>query len=123
MLPIPLPPESSPVGRSLPVALRLLRWGLLPLGLGAAWLAFNYDTLKQYFEARDRRNENRRLVHQLERQRQTLAEEKAALLRGGFAAEKAVREGFKMARPQERVILVEPPPAEASAPPAALPGP
>lgn len=85
------------------------RWGLMGAGLAALWFAFNHETLQQYFEARVQRNENRREVGRLERQIADLEEEKRQLETFGFPAEKTIRERFKMARPGERIIILEEP--------------
>lgn len=95
----------SPVAR----AGALSRWLVAASVLLAAWLAFNYGTLKEFFEARHLRNENRRQVSQLEQRYFHLVQEKRELEQLGFPAEKALRERFKMIKPGEKLIIIEAP--------------
>lgn len=96
----------------LPRPLLLFKWAFLGAAISSLWLAVNYDRLKDYFEARARRSEINRRVETMERQYSQLQEEKIQLERWGFSAEKVIRERFKMARPGERVILIQPPTEE-----------
>lgn len=88
----------------------VIKWLAYSAILLAIWLGFNYSVLRDYFDARALRNENRRAVAELNRQVSSLLEEKAQLETWGFSAEKAIRERFKMIRPGEKVILLDPPP-------------
>lgn len=72
------------------------------------WFAFNYSTLREYFEARRSRNGNKHDVQELERNFSALVKEKRQLEKWGFSAEKEIRERFKMIRPGEKIILIEP---------------
>lgn len=78
--------------------------------LAALWLALNANAVTDFLAARIQRNENKRSVIELEREFSELSDEKRALESGGFPAEKAIRERFKMIRPGERIIVLESPP-------------
>lgn len=97
--------ESAARGIFRPVV--LIRWSVAAAALAVLWLVVNFPVLRDYFEARGRRNENKREVTQLERQLSGLEEEKRELDTWGFPAEKAVRERFKMIKPGEKVILLD----------------
>lgn len=102
----------------LPRPLIWLKWGFAAAAVSAFWLAFNYDKLNEYFEARTRRNEVKRAVQTMDEQYAELAQQKRELEKWGFSAEKAIREQLKMVRPGERVILLEEPaPPKAGPPP------
>lgn len=92
-----------------PRPLFLLKWGLLASVAAGLWLAVNYERLQDYFETRARRGEAGRTVETMERQYSQLLQEKKELERWGFSAEKAIRERLKMARPGERIIMIEEP--------------
>lgn len=87
------------------------------------WVAVNYQTLREFFQARQRRNETKLAVLDMERQYSSLEREKQALEAWGFPAEKAVRERFKMIRPGEKVILLEPEKTPTADPPQPSPAP
>jgi len=103
---------------------RLLRWALLIVVLLAAWMALNYTKLQDYFSARERRNTYRESVARLQKRHEQLTREHAALLAGGFPAEKAIRERLKMIKPGEKVIDIQMPGDKAApaSPPPADPG-
>jgi hypothetical protein len=101
----------------LPRPLLLLKWAFLGAAVSSLWLAFNYDRLKDYFEARVRRSDINRRVESMERQYSQLQQEKSELEKWGFSAEKVIRERFKMSRPGERVIIIEPPSSESGSSP------
>jgi hypothetical protein len=115
--------HNEPDSAWLPRPLVWLKWGIAGAGILALWLALNYGTLNAYFDARARRNEVKRTVQGMEEQFQELQNDQHELEMWGFAAEKAIRERLKMARPGERVIIIEPSPAPESgitAPPQAM---
>lgn len=93
----------------LPRPLLFLRWVFLAVGVAGLWLALNYEGLKDYFEARARRNEVRQTVETMDRQYSQLLQERHELEQWGFTAERAIRERLKMIRPGERVLMIEPP--------------
>lgn len=93
----------------LPRPLLLLKWIFLGVGVAGLWLALNYEGLKEYFEARARRNEVRQTVEAMDRQYSQLLQEKHELEQWGFTAERAIRERLKMIRPGERVLMIDTP--------------
>ncbi len=93
----------------LPRPLFLFKWAFLGAAISSLWLAVNYDRLRDYFEARARRSDINRRVEAMERQYSQLQHEKSELEKWGFSAEKVIRERFKMSRPGEHVIIIEPP--------------
>jgi hypothetical protein len=99
--------RNEPDSPWLPRPLVWLKWGMLAAGVSVLWLALNYATLNEYFEARARRNEIKRTVQAMEQQYHTLQHERGELEMWGFAAEKAIRERLKMARPGEQVIIID----------------
>lgn len=88
---------------------RILRWSLFLTVLVAVWVMINYNDLRAWFVVRDRRDNELHEKARLEQERDRLLKEQAQLQAGGFSAEKAVRERFKMVRPGEKIILIETP--------------
>ena len=78
------------------------------------WFAVNSGSLREYFKARGLRNENKRAVLELERDIGQLEEERGKLETFGFPAEKAIRERYRMRRPDEGVIYIDEPEDEKS---------
>lgn len=105
-------PKPSPLAR----AGALTRWLSIGAVLLGIWLALNYTTLREFFEARHLRNDNRRQVSQLEQKYFQLVQEKRDLEQFGFPAEKAIRERFKMIRPGEKLMIIETPDSSADKP-------
>jgi cell division protein FtsB len=107
----------SSLPRSRPTSLPfiLVKWLAYLAVLFALWLAFNYDTLRDYFSSQTLMRQNQAEVAALESEHKRLNEENKQLEVGGFEAEKVIRERFKMVRPGERVIFIEEPKEEPKA--------
>ena len=84
----------------------LVKWPAYAAVLGALWLVFNYQALRQYFQVRALRNDNRRVVEKLEQRRSAYLDERRQLETWGFSAEKAIREQLLMVKPGENVIFI-----------------
>ncbi len=87
--------------------LKLVRWLAV---VGACLLLFiliNNQPLREYFTMRDTLDTYRQKNDQLERDRNDLLREEAALQAGGFPAEKAIRERLRMIKPGEKVYFIE----------------
>lgn len=89
--------------------LRALKWGAYIVVCCLAWLLLNRDTLREYFEARERKEDYIRDVNRLETEHQQLLAERAALQTEGFPKEKALRERMIMVKPGEEILFVDPP--------------
>jgi cell division protein FtsB len=89
---------------------RFVRWlVLVSVSLGLLWVLINYETLGEYFSARDRLRSYRDANSRLQRRQAELESELEALEAGGFAAEKAIRERLYMIQPGEKIIFIETP--------------
>jgi hypothetical protein len=81
---------------------------ILGVVIALAWAALHVDTIHAMTVALDERNEYHRRFEELRGEVQVLREEREALARGGFTAERRLRERFLLARVREQVILLEP---------------
>jgi len=89
---------------------RFLRWlTFVILSLGILWILINYETLGEYFEARDRLTAYNENNARLQQRQAELESELKALESGGFPAEKAIRERLFMVKPGEKIIFIEEP--------------
>lgn len=92
-----------------PSPLALLKLAIYLTVPAALWIATNYPSIEEFFEARSLRDRNRAEVRRLETDRARLSEEAAEFRTGDArAVEKAARERHDMVRRGERVILLEP---------------
>ena len=80
------------------------------------WLLVNSATLREYFQARARKDQYVKFVSRLERDQAELLAERAALQSGGFPKEKALRERLLMVKPGEEILFIETPDATPAAP-------
>jgi cell division protein FtsB len=88
---------------------RLFRWLILAVGGTVLWLTINYSKLQEYYTAHENRNNMLDSVNKLQKQRNKLVREWAALQAGGFPLEKAIRERFMMVHPGENILFIDPP--------------
>ena len=77
------------------------------MAAAALWFLANREKVGEYIQERDKRNRYQAEVKALEEQQAALLSELAGLQAGGFAAEKAIRERFMMARPGEHILIIE----------------
>lgn len=89
----------------------LLRWVFYVSAAAVIWLLFDYPLLREYLDARQRRDEYKVLVRHETERRDNLKAEHDALREGGFPAEKAIRERQRMVKPGEKVLFLETPAA------------
>lgn len=107
-----MPPRKEARNRAPFILRTKVRWALLACLSIFTWVAFNFVTLSEYIEARNRRNHTRREVRSLEADYSRLVTQKQELETWGFAAEKALRERYKMVKPGENVLLLNDKPDE-----------
>ncbi len=113
-----LPMQGNPLSNTppLPRPFALAKWAaylFVPLVL---WMGINFDTLREFLNSRAQMRRNAEEVSKLEGEYARLMAEKTKLASGGFPAEKAIRERFKMALPGEKVIYIEEPTRYSDAP-------
>jgi cell division protein FtsB len=87
----------------------LVKWVAYLLIPVLLWMVFHVSTLQAYFQTQRRLADRRAVVGRLQAEQQRLERELTALQAGGFPAEKAIREGFRMTKPDEHIIFVETP--------------
>jgi hypothetical protein len=85
----------------------ILKLSMATLALVAVWAVLNVDALQRLDERYRQRNDYRRRLDEAEREIIRLKEERLALARGGFPAEKVLRERYMFGRPGEKAILLE----------------
>jgi cell division protein FtsB len=87
-------------------------WSILKLAAGslliiAAWAAVNVDSLQRLDERYRQRNAYRERLREARAQIERLKAEREELARGGFPAEKALRELYLFGRPGEKALLLD----------------
>ena len=73
----------------------------------AIWLTINRNNLRELFTAYQMRNKERAEVRVLEKSTIKMEEDKQYLIKGEFENEKVIRERYRMAKPGERLIILE----------------
>ncbi len=100
--------ESAARAKFLSIFFTLIQWAAGLAVAGAVWFAVNHPSLSAYRASQSLLNRNKAEVHQMEEEFARLGDEKHQLEVGGFSTEKAIRERFKMVKPGEKVIFIEP---------------
>ena len=91
----------------------LLAWLVLIVVVLMAWCFINRDTIMSYSHHRLQRDEVREEVDGLKAGIERLDEERDVLNKGGFEVERAARERFRLSKPGEQVLYLDPPPQDA----------
>jgi hypothetical protein len=96
-------------GERVPVAFvrftaKMMIFSLLCVGI---WLALNQGRLASWSHAHRQKVWYEDRLHELDDELDRLNKQRGELARGGFSAEKALRERFIYARPNEQVLLYE----------------
>lgn len=86
----------------------VLKWTIYFSVPAILWAGVNFQTLRDYFNASATLDQNLVEVAKLESEYAVLQREREMLDLGGFPAEKAIRERFKMVLPGEGVIFFKP---------------
>ena len=103
------PMQGNPLSlpKTPPRPFTVIKWLVYVIVPVIFWMGLNFDTLRRYFAERALMRHNADEVARLEKEFGGLTDEKRKLEQGGFPAEKAVRERFKMVKPGEKVIFLE----------------
>jgi len=101
--------------RTSPPSFAIIKWIVYVTIPAVVWFGVNYQTLRNYLSSQNGLDQNKIEVAKLEKEYKKLQLEKRQLETGGFSTEKTIRERFKMVRPGERVIFIEPTPGDSSA--------
>jgi len=88
--------------------LTLVKWAGYLIIPAMLWVIVHFPTLQTYFREQDRLSDDRAVVKQLQLTQAQLQREKEDLKPGGFQEEKVIREKFRMTKPDERIIFIEP---------------
>jgi len=86
----------------------ILKWTIYFSVPAILWAGVNFKTLREYFDASATLDQNLVEVAKLQSEYDDLQREREMLDLGGFPAEKAIRERFKMVLPGEGVIFFKP---------------
>jgi cell division protein FtsB len=76
--------------------------------LCALWLFFNLGTLRELLDTNAQRKQEQDQIEVLRKRIENLKGQQRSLLAGGIETERQVRERFRMHKPGERVIFLEP---------------
>ncbi len=86
----------------------LLKAVALTVVLCALWLFFNLGTLRELLDTNAQRKQEQDQIEVLKKRIENLKGQQRSLLAGGIETERQVRERFRMHKPGERVIFLEP---------------
>jgi cell division protein FtsB len=93
------------IGWMRPMA--LVKWTVYLMIPAVLWVILHIPTLHEYIQVRERLHNYRAEVSRLQLNQEQLQREQAALKAGGFPAEKAVRERFRLIKPGDHIIFIE----------------